>query len=236
MPGASSMLAPVRLPVRTRRAHGAALVALCLACVLHTCTGTALSVPAGASFATAIALPVAAAGTAAPSEVASGPAAISALPLPQADPPGLAPELAGRGAPPAVAEAPAGGVSAWANVDQAHAKGVQRFGTWTLGRVLQVGVAVVFVVLVVYFLLVSGRQTLANWEEETHSSEWRPFATAGKQYGSAHLVDDNPWREGSGLVPMKMGGYAPGSPALPPLASSQSRVAPQDWDKLPSWA
>ena len=212
-------------PDRTRRCHAVALAALCVACVLHTCSGVALSVPAGASFATATALPVAtAASAAADAEVASGPAAISALPLPQADPPGLAPELAGRGAPPAVAQAPAGGVSAWANVDQAQAKGVQRFGTWTLGRVLQVGVAVVFVVLVVYFLLVSGRQTLANWDEETHSSEWRPFATAGKQYGSAHLVDDNPWREGSGLVPMKMGGYAPGSPALPPLASSQSRV------------
>jgi hypothetical protein len=135
-----------------------------------------------------------------------------------------------------VAQAPADGVSAWANVNAAHETGVQQFGTWTLGRLVQVAIAVIFVVLVVYFLIVSSRQTLDNWETETHSQEWRPFATAGKQYGSAHLSDDNPWREGSGLVRPKMGGYAPGSPALPPLANSQSKVAPQDWDKLPSWA
>ena len=78
----------------------------------------------------------------------------------------------------------------------------------------------------------------ANWETEQHSEEWRPFAKAGKAgYGGTRPgQDDNPWREGSGLMAPKMGGYAPNSPAMPALVSSQARQAPEDWDKLPSWA
>jgi hypothetical protein len=70
------------------------------------------------------------------------------------------------------------------------------------------------------------------------SEEWRPFAKSGRNYGASRPPgdDDNPWREGSGLISAKMGGYSPNSPALPPLASSQTRQAPEDWDKLPSWA
>jgi hypothetical protein len=127
----------------------------------------------------------------------------------------------------------------------------------------------------------SSRQMAANWENEIHSEEWRPFAKAGKNYATVRPLgdDDNPWREGrrahpsrvragaarrrmlrvhaacvtaadaacgaghacaaplcSGLMPTKAGGYAPNSPALPPLISSQSKQAPEDWDKLPSWA
>ena len=40
----------------------------------------------------------------------------------------------------------------------------------------------------------------------------------------------------SGLMQPKMGGYAPNAPPMPALVSSQTRTAPEDWDKLPSWA
>jgi len=78
-----------------------------------------------------------------------------------------------------------------------------------------------------------------TWEQEQHSEEWRPFAKAGKNYGLARPGserDDNPWREGSGLIAPKMGGYSPGAPPMPALVSSQARTPPEDWDKLPSWA
>ena len=167
----------------------------------------------------------------------------SAVPLAQALAPGLAtePDKEEARRPPGpviLAQAPAAGVSAWVQSGPVSSSGLQKFGLWTPGRLLQLLLAVSLMVVVVYFMIVSSRQLLDNWEEETSSTEWRPFATFGKMYGAAHLADEasNPWREGSGLLAPKMGGYAPGSPALPALASTQARVKPEDWEKLPSWA
>jgi hypothetical protein len=171
---------------------------------------------------------------------ASGPAAAAAA-VAHALPPGLAPELEGTApAPPAVASAPAAGVSAWVEPEVTNGGGLQQFGIWSLGRLLQLFVAVFLMVLCAYFIIVSSRHLVANWEAEQDSTEWRPFAKAGKQgsaYGSGvQMGDDNPWREGSGLQVKMAGGYAPGSKPLPPLASSQTKVKPEEWDKLPSWA
>jgi hypothetical protein len=137
-----------------------------------------------------------------------------------------------------VAQAPSDGVSAWAQPDAASASGVAKFGAWTLGRLVQISVAVVLLVLVCFFMIVSSRQMATNWETETQSEEWRPFAKQGRNYGIVRPPgdEDNPWREGSGLISEKMGGYSPNAPALPALVSSQARTAPADWDKLPSWA
>lgn len=168
---------------------------------------------------------------------ASGPAAAAAA-IALALPPGLAPTLEGDApAPPAVASAPAAGVSAWVEPDVTSGGGLQQFGIWSFGRLLQLLVAVFLMVLCAYFIIVSSRHLVENWEAETGSQEWRPFAKSGRQYGSgAQPGDDNPWREGSGLQTKKAGGYAPGSKPLPPLANSQSKAKPEDWDKLPSWA
>ena len=183
-------------------------------------------------------------------EQASGPAAAAAavaFAAPSPFPPlmdGIAPT------PPGAAYAPTAGVSAWVQPHSTQA-GMSAFGIWSPGRFFQLLIAVFLMVLVAYFIIVSSRHLVENWEAETHSQDYRPFATAGKQYGSVAGVgarDDNPWREGSEVnltapreAPLR---YQPvsGASPLPPVSLPSAQRAPtppanaKNYQNLPNWA
>lgn len=182
-------------------------------------------------------------------EQASGPAAAAAA-VAFAAPAPFPPLLDGIvPTPPGAAFAPTAGVSAWVQPQGAQA-GLNAFGVWSPGRLFQLLIAVFLMVLVAYFIIVSSRHLVQNWEQETQSQDWRPFATAGKQYGTVAGVgarDDNPWREGSEVnlaareQPLRYQPVAAASPPPVQLASTQrapqpSAAAAKQYQNLPNWA
>lgn len=116
---------------------------------------------------------------------------------------------------PAVAQAPADGVSAWAaGSGGPGSPTVQATNTWSPGRLVEAAVALLFLVLVMFFVLNSTRQVVDSWEVEKSGGELAPLGGRGGGPGQYGALGDS-FREGSGLYVPKMGGYSPNSPAIP---------------------
>jgi len=134
------MFLPAAMPRRAQPARLRPLLLLLAAAVLVAPTGAARALRVVAT-----ATPVVAEGAAVAPTAAAGPVSSA---------------IAGQGTlgptqAPVVAEAPAAGMSAWvAAGSDAVPGGIQEFGVWTIGRLVQILVAVFLLVLVCFFMIV----------------------------------------------------------------------------------
>jgi hypothetical protein len=149
--------APLAATMAARHAPRRAMPALfifaaLLAAATRGATG-AVALPTSVALPAAVTLPPGTAATAPVAAVAVAGPVPSALPMQGVQGPTAAPVL--------TAQAPAAGVSAWVEPDATGTGGVQQFGMWTPGRLAQIMVAVILLVLVCFFMIVRCARGLA---------------------------------------------------------------------------